>query len=133
MDTIRYAPAQEIPIRHTADVIVLGGGPGGLGAAVMAARAGAKTLLIERYGYLGGMASAGEVQPFMHNHAHGICLDKPVYVEWVNRMHTYLPASLREKVENPQEVHGGFDRIISKDMAMLAAEDLCLEGYLREI
>lgn len=94
----------------------------------MAARAGAKTLLIERYGYLGGMASAGEVQPFMHNHAHGICLDKPVYVEWVNRMHTYLPASLREKVENPREVNGGFDRMISKDMAMLAAEDLCLEA-----
>jgi hypothetical protein len=41
------------------DVIVAGGGPAGFGAALAAARSGASTLLIERYGYLGGMASTG--------------------------------------------------------------------------
>jgi hypothetical protein len=45
--------------------VVAGGGPGGLAAAVSAARNGADALLIERYGFLGGMATAGLVNPFM--------------------------------------------------------------------
>jgi hypothetical protein len=43
------------------DVIVVGGGPTGIAASVAAARCGAKTLLIERYGFLGGMTTAGLV------------------------------------------------------------------------
>ena len=41
----------------TADVLVVGGGPAGIGAALGAARAGARTMLVERYGFLGGVAS----------------------------------------------------------------------------
>ncbi len=47
------------------DVLVAGGGPGGFAAAIAAARNGADTLLIERYGFLGGMATMGLVNPFM--------------------------------------------------------------------
>lgn len=47
------------------DVIVVGGGPGGIAAAVGAARTGADVLLIERYGFLGGGATAMLVNPFM--------------------------------------------------------------------
>lgn len=43
------------------DVIVVGGGPGGCAAAISAAREGAKTLLIEAMGQLGGMGTAGMV------------------------------------------------------------------------
>ena len=43
------------------DVVVVGGGAAGLAAAVSAARAGARTALVERYGFLGGMATAGMV------------------------------------------------------------------------
>jgi hypothetical protein len=46
------------------DVCVLGGGPAGLAAAVSAARGGARTLLVERYGFLGGMGTAGGVTNF---------------------------------------------------------------------
>ena len=47
------------------DVIVAGGGLAGVGAAVAAVREGASVLLVEQYGYLGGMATAGLVNPFM--------------------------------------------------------------------
>ena len=50
-----------IPVAREVDVCVIGGGPGGTAAAVSAARTGAKTLLIERYGHLGGMATGGLV------------------------------------------------------------------------
>ncbi len=45
------------------DVVVCGGGPAGFIAAIAAAREGAKVALIERYGFLGGMATAGYVAP----------------------------------------------------------------------
>ena len=47
------------------DVIVAGGGPGGVCAAIAAARKGLSVLLIEKYGFTGGMATAGLVNPFM--------------------------------------------------------------------
>ena len=54
-------PAKRISVWKEADVVVVGGGPGGIGAAVSAARSGARTVLIERYGHLGGMATGGLV------------------------------------------------------------------------
>ena len=54
-------PASKIRVLREADVVVVGGGPGGHAAAVSAARSGADTILIERYGHLGGMATGGLV------------------------------------------------------------------------
>jgi succinate dehydrogenase/fumarate reductase flavoprotein subunit len=45
------------------DVLVVGGGPAGIGAALGAAKAGAKTLLLERYAFFGGVASQGMGMP----------------------------------------------------------------------
>ncbi len=57
-------PARRVPVHGTYAVVVIGGGPAGLAAAVAAARHGAKTLLVERYGFLGGMGTAGGVTNF---------------------------------------------------------------------
>ncbi len=57
-------PSRDVPIYGSFDVIVLGGGPAGIAAAAAAARAGAATLLIERYGFLGGMGTAAGVTNF---------------------------------------------------------------------
>ena len=57
MQTYRE-PARDIPIVGEYDVIVVGGGCAGICAAVASARAGANTLLIERFGFLGGTATA---------------------------------------------------------------------------
>ena len=61
MKTITYS--KMIPVLESYDVIVCGGGAAGIGAALAAAEKGAKTALIERFGFLGGMATAGFVNP----------------------------------------------------------------------
>ena len=58
--TYRYN--RTIPVERY-EAVVCGGGPAGIGAAVAAAESGAKTLLVERFGFLGGMATAGYVDP----------------------------------------------------------------------
>lgn len=55
--------SRETPVVGSYDVIVCGGGPAGVIAATAAARNGAKTLLIERYGFVGGMATSALVTP----------------------------------------------------------------------
>ena len=62
-----------MPIYGEYEVAVLGGGPAGIAAAVAAARAGRRTLLIERYGFLGGMGTAAGVTNFcgLHANVHG--------------------------------------------------------------
>ena len=58
-------PAREVLVRKEADVVVVGGGPAGVAAAVAAARNGVETILVERYGHLGGMATGGLVTLIM--------------------------------------------------------------------
>ena len=53
--------ARETRVAHQTDVVVVGGGPAGVAAAVAAARNGARVALVERYGHLGGMATGGLV------------------------------------------------------------------------
>jgi len=63
------------------DVAVVGGGTGGVPAAVAAARSGARTALFERYGFLGGMATAGLVNPYMGWHAGEKALTAGIFAE----------------------------------------------------
>lgn len=75
------------------DVAVLGGGPAGIAAAISAARSGAKTLLVERYGFLGGMSTAALVYPWMTFHsASGEQVIRGIAQEIVDRL-TALHAS----------------------------------------
>ena len=68
------------------DVVVVGGGPGGVCTAVGAAREGASVLLVERYGFLGGMATAGLVNPFMPYTLKGRRLTSAVFNELLARL-----------------------------------------------
>jgi glycine/D-amino acid oxidase-like deaminating enzyme len=66
-------PGRQTPVFGEFDVVVLGGGPAGIAAAVAAAQSGRSTLLIERYGFLGGMGTAAGVTNFcgLHANVHG--------------------------------------------------------------
>lgn len=58
-----------MPAKEYADVVILGGGPTGTVAAIAAARTGARVLLVERYGFMGGTSTAAMVGPWMTFHA----------------------------------------------------------------
>lgn len=76
---------RETPVLGEYEVVVLGGGPAGIAAAAAAGRAGRATILVERYGFLGGAGTAAGLANFCGLHAkvhgehrqvvHGICDD----------------------------------------------------------
>lgn len=70
-------PARQIPVVLETDVVVIGGGPAGFGAAMRAARSGISTLLIERFGGPGGAATSG----YMCVTGQGSSF--PLHTEWV--------------------------------------------------
>jgi hypothetical protein len=77
------------------DVVVCGGGPAGIGAAVMAARGGARTLLIERLGHLGGNAAGAGVINW------GDGTGAPVFDELVARLEKAGAAKIRQGDPRP--------------------------------
>ena len=95
-------PARETKVVREADVVVVGGGPGGIGAAVSAARNGADTVLIERYGYLGGMGTGGLVTiiPLLTDYT-GKQQIIGLTQEWIDRL------IARNAVDYPKKEHWG--------------------------
>lgn len=73
-------------IENKYDVIVVGGGIAGVSAGVRAGKEKAKTLLIEHYGFVGGMSTAGMVSPFMKHQVNGDTLVKGVFQDIENEM-----------------------------------------------
>lgn len=68
------------------DIIVAGAGIAGISAAVKAARLGASVLLIEHYGFVGGMSTAGMVSPFMKHKVNDEILVRGIFEELENEM-----------------------------------------------
>jgi hypothetical protein len=79
---------RQVPVVDAHDVVVVGGGPAGIAAAISAGRAGANTLLIEQHGYLGGNLTAGLVGPCMTSFSldGSIQLIRGVFDEMIRRM-----------------------------------------------
>ncbi|MCL4426141.1 MAG: FAD-dependent oxidoreductase [Firmicutes bacterium] len=72
--------------RGKKDVIVVGSGPAGLAAAIASARNGASTLLVERYGFLGGNLTGALVSPFMTSHYEDTQVNAGLLKELVDRL-----------------------------------------------
>lgn len=91
-------PGREIKVVRECDVVVLGGGPGGIGAAVSAARNGADTVLIERYGHLGGMGTGGLVTIIPNlSDINGVQQIAGIQQEWIDRLDKYNAATYPAK------------------------------------
>ena len=77
---------REIPVRASYDVAVVGGGPAGFIAAIAAARGGARVALIEKYGFLGGAATAALVNPISTFRKNGELVIGGIAWEFVERL-----------------------------------------------
>jgi hypothetical protein len=62
-------PERKISVIENPDLLVVGGGPAGIAAALSASRCGLKTLVVERYNHLGGLWTGGLVLPLLSTHA----------------------------------------------------------------
>lgn len=76
-----------------AEVVIVGGGTAGVAAAIAAARAGARTLIVERLGSLGGTQASGWVTPMMPNYLGDFKLDRGVNLEILARQTAEQPPS----------------------------------------
>ncbi len=109
-------PARDIPLAEDADVIVCGGGPAGVSAAITAARAGAKVRLFEWRGCLGGVWTAGLLGYFLD-------FDKPGFAK-----------ELREKLDarNARANSKSASRFCYDPEALkLLLEELCVEADVK--
>ncbi len=82
-------------LKNKYDVIVAGAGIAGISAAIKAGRLGASVLLIERYGFVGGMSTAGMVSPFMKHSVNGETLVRGVFEDLEKEMR-----SLKGMIDN---------------------------------
>ena len=83
---LQRLPERAVPLLDKYDVVVCGGGPAGCAAALTAARNGAKTLLVEKYGYLGGATVTQLVSVVLSTNG----LDfQGVWYEWAVRLLKY--------------------------------------------
>ena len=133
-ETLTYQ--RSVPVVADADVLVVGGGPAGIGAAVSAGRNGARTVLVERFGFLGGNATAGLVGPFMTSYS----LDgkehliRGVFDELVQRAEALGGAIHPSKIEGGTDYSGfivhGHHRVTPFDpeAVKIVAAEMCAEA-----
>lgn len=91
---------KNVDIVGSYDVVVCGGGPAGFIAAISAARSGAKTCLIERYGFLGGLATAGYVAPISVFSYNGELTVGGIPWEFVKRLEKMGGAYIEQPLNN---------------------------------
>ena len=113
MSYIHYS--KNIPVRATYDCIVCGGGCAGFVAAISAARAGLRTALVERYGFLGGTATAGYVVPISGFYFKGERVVGGIAWEFVRRLEA-LGAALVELPKGHVSVHPESYKVVAEQM-----------------
>ena len=123
---IYHEPARDINVYAEADVVVVGAGPAGVTAAITAAREGADTILIERYGHLGGMATGGLVLMINPTAGQG--------QEWMKRLNEVNGVHNLSKTKEPEWGHTimvdpELLKCVLNDMALDAGVKLLLHSW----
>ena len=120
---------KQVPVAGTYDVAVCGGGPAGFVAAVSAARAGMRVALIERYGFFGGTATGGYVNPisgFFHKEKRVV---GGIAWELVERLEK-LGAAQVEYPKGHVSFHGETYKLVADEMLQEAGVTLYTNAFL---
>ncbi len=120
---------KDVPVVAEYDVVVCGGGPSGFIAAIAAARGGARTALIERYGFLGGMATAGLVAPISVFNYNGRRIIDGLPWEFIERM-TEVRGAREEKPLGNITFSPEKYKLIAQRMVLEAGVSLYFHSYL---
>ncbi len=120
---IYHEPGRDVPVADACDVLVCGGGPAGVSAALAAARCGAETRLIEVHGCLGGIWTAGLLSYVLD------CGNKTGFI-------TELQRRLQAATGQPLNKDLSYDRLpwvvgsfyYDAEVMKLVLEQLCLEA-----
>ena len=120
---------KDVPVIDRYDVIVCGGGPGGIISAIAAAREGAKVALIERYGFVGGMATAGMVNPLSVFRYNDELVVGGIPWELVKRLEAEGGAQIEYPLGNISIKAESF-KLVAQRMLLEAGVTLYLHAYL---
>lgn len=139
---------RQVPVVRDCDVLVVGGGPAGIAASIAAARNGARTILVERYGFLGGTATNALVGPFMTSYSLDgkVQLVRGIFDELVRRMESIGGATHPSSVEDGNAYssyitvghkhvtphHSEALKLVAAEMCLEAGVELRLHSWLVE-
>lgn len=120
---------KSVPVLASYDVVVCGGGCAGWVAAVSAARAGLRVALVEKYGFLGGTATAGYVVPISGFYFKEKRVVGGIAWEFVERLEK-SGAALVELPKGHVSVHPENYKLVSEQMAVEAGVELYTNAML---
>ncbi|ANE45823.1 FAD-dependent oxidoreductase [Paenibacillus swuensis] len=122
-----------------ADIVVVGGGPAGVNAAISAGRSGARTVLIEKYGFIGGMSTAALVYPWMTFHTvNGKQVIKGLAQEIIDRLAAMnaSPGHVRDTVGFVNTItpyHPEVYKVLAVDMLKEAGVKLLFHSFVDSV
>lgn len=122
-----------------ADIVVCGGGPAGVTAAIAAGRSGFRTVLVEKYGFIGGMSTAALVYPWMTFHTlDGKQVIRGIGQEIVDRLAASgaSPGHVRDTVGFVRTItpyHPEYYKVTAVDMLQEAGVRLLLHSFVDDV
>ena len=124
--------SREIPVIAKVDVLVVGSGPGGLAAAISSARTGVETMLVERYGCLGGNLTAVGVESIAWYRHEGTVDVEGIGIEFEQRAKS-LGATSPEPQSNSEAINGEMFKVVADELVQEAGVKILLHSWVIDV